>query len=100
MGSDAVRALLHPSDSAAIVRALLEGCGLVVTLGHPFDVRLDDDAATADAHVMLVPGAVGVRIRAEDHQYRWFERVPALILRLLACTDADGAIAALRSAGR
>lgn len=95
---EAATALSSPSQSAALVRALLEGRGVVATIGHPFDVRIDDSAAAADVHVMHASGAVGVRIREEDHQYRWFENLPALILRLLDATDRDGALAALRGA--
>lgn len=88
----ALRALLDPSQSAAIVRALLEGCGVDVA-------RIDPRPMTCgrgDSVVHVVGWG------ADDE--RWcgvgMPDVPALILRLLDAKDRDSALAALREAGR
>lgn len=86
LGIAACRAISSPSDSAALVRALLEGLGLALircsqeATGHQnVVIRLRDFL-----HTMVVP----------------MSGVPALILRLLACTSKEEALAALREVGR
>jgi hypothetical protein len=94
------RALSSASDSAAIVRALLEGCGVTtcalydescarpcVALG-PYERTIAWEHWTTDGELPEV----------EDYIYPRF--VPALILMLLACTTREEALAALREAGR
>jgi hypothetical protein len=89
--ADALDAMQSPSNSAALVRALLEGCGVVIDLEHH-----------RGAQWRVIYYLDGVRM--------WFAisygngdpvpGIPALILRLLACTDATGALAALKEVGR
>jgi hypothetical protein len=91
----AIRALSSPSASAAIVRALLEGCGvaLEVTTDRFF---VQDTADGPFREVWWIDVYEGSREVAEIES----GHIPALILALLACTDRDGAIAALKVAGR
>jgi hypothetical protein len=85
----AIRTLSSPSDSAAIVRALLERCG--VSGCSTFMSRVEFRHGNDMAYLDLADGPMFDRCAA------W---VPALILALLACTDAAGGLAALREAGR
>ena len=100
----AIRALSSPEQSAALVRALLEGCGVRVC-GYGCDA--------GDVRVYRVPGygpcgnhtfdRVGVWIVGDAYPLGPLEcglDVTALILRLLACTTHEEALAALREAGR
>jgi hypothetical protein len=85
----ALRALSSPSDSAAIVRALLEGCG----------VRILDFKETSSFAFASVE-SLGDGLRIETVHYPAMghihggavERanVPALILTLLACAECRG----------
>jgi hypothetical protein len=88
-------ALSSPEQSAAIVRALLEGCGvrLRVTTDRFF---VQDEESGPFCEVWWIDVYDGSQEVAEIEP----DRIPALVLRLLACTDAAGALAALREAGR
>jgi hypothetical protein len=88
--TDAIRALSSPSESAATVRALLAEykVGLTVSADqYGGEWWLD----FVNPYALPHPEQVGEVLAA---------KVPALILALLACTDAAGALAALREAGR
>lgn len=91
----ACSALSSPEQSAAIVRALLEGCGV--------ELPRDEPSAAGDADVRPDGDMLLIWVRLDG---TWVRRdrampgVPALILALLAYTDAAGALAALREAGR
>lgn len=93
----ALIALSSPAKSAAIVRALLEGCGLFllpvddgVEIRYPA-VRVDADDLSLDYIAWEKPTSHWSFQRMLAHAI-----VPALILRLLACTTREGALAALR----
>jgi hypothetical protein len=86
---DALRALSCPSDCAAIVRATLDGCGVVA-------VDLYQTPA-ADRHVDLWHVDAGLCCQFPETRAETFPvlrvpmaGVPALILRLLACTECRG----------
>jgi hypothetical protein len=99
------RTLSSPSDSAAIVRALLEGCGVSASVqrtGQPHGDR------TATVWIWWTPkdgdgpAYITLAIFPDEKtlRYRTMQQVLALILALLASTNATSAIAALREAGR
>jgi len=92
---EAGRVFSSPSDSAAIVRALLEGCGVVVLNVHGEGPLARGEKGGIGWAVQPKPALESIEIGAH-----LMPRIPALILALLACTDAEGAIAALREAGR
>lgn len=89
----ALRALSSPSDSAAIVRALLEGCGVETHVhehGDCGECTSDVQIAWDDEHVSVIAP-----------WNAWVVRdIYALVLRLLACTTREEALAALKEAGR
>jgi hypothetical protein len=96
---DAARALSSPSDSAVLVRALLEKLLGAIVLAAP-------GTPTDPVSVVIAPCLDGRRQWLGDVVDMapvftvYLDRIPALILALLACTDAAGALAALREAGR
>lgn len=95
---DAARALSSPSHSAALVRALLEGCGVVL----PHDGEGDEPGSAGEADVRADDGLLVVWVRLDGawvRRDRTMAQVPALILRLLDA-NRESAIAALREAGR
>lgn len=92
------RALSSPSHSAALVRALLEGCGVVL----PHDGEGDEPGSAGEADVRADDGLLVVWVRLDGawvRRDRTMAQVPALILRLLDA-NRESAIAALREAGR
>jgi hypothetical protein len=88
--------LSSPEQSAALVRARLEGCGVMTHEHHEPDW---DGECDAEVVLRVEDGALGWA----DYHDRWelsAQATAVLLLALLACTDAVGALAALREAGR
>lgn len=99
----AARALSSPSDSAAIVRAELERCGVSASVQRTGQPALDWDALvwiwwTPEAEDG--PAYLTFSCKGDTKTLRYGYNVPALVLRLLVCTTKEGAIAALREVGR
>lgn len=87
-------ALNSPSDSAALVRALLERLLGAVAM-------CSVDSRKEPVALLIVPcmKEPGTEIMAPIFTVP-FDGIPALVLRLLACTTREEALAALREAGR
>jgi hypothetical protein len=80
------RAISSPSDSAVIVRALLDGCGVVCD--GEWLAR-----ANADAWVWIATSGTGVWIgTAESGRHVSETEIPVLILALVACTTPAEAL--------
>lgn len=92
---DALRALSSPSDCAAIVRALLEGCGVALPSDEP-STSGDVDVCAEGNTLLIWLRLDGTWVRRD----RNMADAPALILALLACTTEEEARAVLREAGR
>jgi hypothetical protein len=103
----AFAALSFPAESAAIVRALLEGLE-IEPCAFPYpgfeDMKCCREKDHAPPHADCIGGDGFACANAEHHASDWRGKPkpiePALILALLACTDRDGALAVLREAGR
>lgn len=92
-------ALASTSDSAAIVRALLESHGLRVHVPKDcHDFPPDDANLTVTPFPRNMVSVFFLRPRMAPESTLRMSDIPALIIALLACTDAAGAIAALRGA--
>jgi hypothetical protein len=92
-----MRAIHQPTESAAIVRALLQRCGISAHDKSSDDQ--EDDAIDVWSYVD------GVWYQFPETRTETFStarvliaKVPALILALLVCMDRDGALAALKGA--
>jgi hypothetical protein len=106
---DALRALSSPEQSASIVRVLLEGCGVPADV-EPRGIRphgphrLRGNTYTEEHVQISVDWQAHGIVRADGCTWGTWDYdvadLPALILALLAAKNRDGAIAALREAGR
>jgi hypothetical protein len=105
LSMDAWHALSSPSDSAAIVRALLEGCGVDVSLQPMGKESADPNKQAwlwwAEARAEC-PAYIAFRCMHDVKPLRFvtMTELPGLVLALLACASVAAAISALRDADK